>query len=153
MNLRRILSLVILLCIGCTTTPRTDSEKSYIDDKKLFVTYFSLNVSAHLSTYSELSVVEAVQHLERFQDIENAWIVDENNKLIAVLKTDGSSIGDLLKESWLLPEIARAKEAKAIMVIIRRNENRMIYTFISPLFDRVFKRYIGAAIIQYARRR
>ncbi|GEM_PF-1971576 len=153
MNLRRILSLAIIVCIGCSTTPRTDSEKSYIDEKKLFVSYFSLNVSTHLSTYSELSVVEAVQHLERFQDIENAWIVEENNKLIAVLKTDGASIGDILTESWLLPEIARAKEAKAIMVIIRRNGNHLIYTFISPLFDRVFNRYIGAAIIQYARRR
>jgi len=153
MNFRRILSFAILVCVGCTAPTRTDSEKSYIDDKKLFVSYFSLNVSAHLSTYSELSVVEAVQHLERFQDIENAWIVDENNKLIAVLKSGGFSIGELLNESWLHPEIARAKDAKAIMVIIRRDENRMIYTFISPLFDRVFKRYIGAAIIQYGRRR
>ena len=152
MNLKTILSLFIVLCIGCSAPTRTNHEKNYIDDKKLFVSYFSLNVSAHLSTYSELSVVEAVQHLERFQDIENAWIVDENNKLIAVLKGTGYEIGDPLEESWLLSAIDRSRKAKEITIVIRKNENRMIYTFVSPLFDKVYNRYLGAAIIQYGKR-
>lgn len=104
-----------------------------------------------MSTYSELSVIEAVQNLARFKDIRNAWIVDRGKKIVAVLKNDGT-IGDPFEELWLIPEIEKARRAREVIVVIKRFDREVIYTFVSPLFDRVYKRYLGAAIVQYVRR-
>jgi hypothetical protein len=93
-----------------------------------------------------------LENLARFKDIRNAWIVDGDKKIVAVLKSEEYNIGDPFEEIWMLPEIEKARKAKEVIVIIKRVDRDVIYTFISPLFDRVFKRYLGAAIIQYVRR-
>ena len=44
------------------------------------------------------------------------------------------------------------KQKSKLDVAIKRFDKGVIYTFVSPLFDRVYKRYLGAAIVQYVRR-
>lgn len=153
MNIKASVLFLICLCIllSCLSTPDTEGNDNFIKDKNSFVAYFSLNISSHLSTYSELSVIEAVQNLARFKDIRNAWIVDRGKKIVAVLKNDGT-IGDPFEELWLIPEIEKARRAREVIVVIKRFDREVIYTFVSPLFDRVYKRYLGAAIVQYVRR-
>jgi hypothetical protein len=154
MNIKASVSSLICLCLllSCLSTPDTKKKDNFIKEKNSFVSYFSLNISSHLSTYSELSVIEAVQNLARFKGIRNAWIIDREKKIIAVLKSEGSNIGDPFEELWLLPEIERARKAKEVIVVIKAVDREVIYTFISPLFDKLFKRYLGTAIVQYVRR-
>jgi hypothetical protein len=154
MNIKALVLLLMGLFIvpSCLSTPDEGQGDNFLKEKSSFISYFSLNVSSHLSTYSELSVIEAVQNLARFKDIRNAWIVDGDKKIVAVLKSEEYNIGDPFEEIWLLPEIEKARKAKEVIVIIKRVDRDVIYTFVSPLFDRVFKRYLGAAIIQYVRR-
>ena len=144
--------LLIAIILTCSSSTKLDGDKKFIEDKRTFVSYFSLNVSSHLSTYSELSVIEAVQNLSRFKDIENAWIVDVNNRLITVMKGEGYRIGKPFQERWLLSVIDRAKKARGTMVVIKKGKGGMIYSFVSPLFDRVFGRYLGVAIVQYIKK-
>ena len=154
MNIKASVLFLICLCLllSCSSTHDTKGNDNFIKDRNSFVAYFSLNISSHLSTYSELSVIEAVQNLARFKDIRNAWIIDRGKRIVAVLKSDEGTIGDPFEELWLLPEIEKARKAREIIVAIKRFDKGVIYTFVSPLFDRVYKRYLGAAIVQYVRR-
>ncbi len=114
MNIKASVLLLICLCslLSCSSTPGTEKKDNFIKEKNSFISYFSLNISSHLSTYSDLSVIEAVQNLARFKDIRNAWIVDRKKKIIAILKSEESDIGDPFEELWLLPDIERARKAK-----------------------------------------
>ena len=154
MNIKASVLFLICLCLllSCSSTHDTKGNDNFIKDRNSFVAYFSLNISSHLSTYSELSVIEAVQNLARFKDIRNAWIIDRGKRIVAILKSDEGTIGDPFEELWLLPEIEKARKAREIIVAIKRFDKGVIYTFVSPLFDRVYKRYLGAAIVQYVRR-
>ena len=141
--------IILFILFGCSSSSKSGYDKKFIEDKKSFVSYFSSNVSSHLSTYNELSVIEAVQNLSRFKDIENAWIVGVDNKIIAIMKIKGYKLGAPFKEQWLLSLTGDARKAKGILVVIKKGERGVLYTFVSPLYDRVFKRYLGVAIVQY----